>query len=35
MGKKAIPVETVADNSIIDRLERDGFIDRLYGKRYP
>jgi len=35
MGKKPIPVETVADNSIIDRLERDGFIDRLYGKRYP
>ena len=32
MGKKPIPVETVADNSIVNRLERDGFIDRLYGK---
>jgi NitT/TauT family transport system substrate-binding protein len=33
MGKKPIPVETVADNSIVNRLERDGFIDRLYSKR--
>ena len=33
MGKKPIPVETIADNSIVDRLERDGFIDKLYGKR--
>jgi hypothetical protein len=33
MGKKPIPVETVADNSIVNRLERDGFIDKLYGKR--
>jgi len=33
MGKKPIPVETVADNSIVNRLEREGFIDRLYGKR--
>jgi ABC-type nitrate/sulfonate/bicarbonate transport system substrate-binding protein len=33
MGKKPIPVETIADNSIVNRLERDGFIDNLYGKR--
>ena len=33
MGKKPIPVESIADNSIVNRLERDGFIDRLYGKR--
>jgi ABC-type nitrate/sulfonate/bicarbonate transport system substrate-binding protein len=33
MGKKPIPVETIADNTIVDRLARDGFIDSLYGKR--
>ena len=33
MGKKPIPVESIADNSIVNRLERDGFIDKLYGKR--
>ena len=33
MGKKPIPVETIADNSIVNRLERDGFIDKLYVKR--
>ena len=33
MGKKPIPVETVADNSIVNRLEREGFIDKLYGRR--
>jgi ABC-type nitrate/sulfonate/bicarbonate transport system substrate-binding protein len=33
MGKKPIPVETIADNAIVDRLARDGFIDSLYGKR--
>ncbi len=32
MGKKPIPVETIADNSIIDRLVRDGFVDNLYKK---
>lgn len=32
MGKKPIPVETIADNSIVNRLERDGFIDKLYRK---
>jgi ABC-type nitrate/sulfonate/bicarbonate transport system substrate-binding protein len=33
MGKKPIPVESIADNSIVNRLERDGFIDKLYSKR--
>ena len=33
MGKKPVPVETVADNSIVNRLEREGFIDKLYGRR--
>jgi ABC-type nitrate/sulfonate/bicarbonate transport system substrate-binding protein len=33
MGKKPIPIETVADNSIVNRLERDGFIEKLYSKR--
>jgi hypothetical protein len=30
MGKKPVPVETVADNAIIDRLSREGFIEKLY-----
>jgi ABC-type nitrate/sulfonate/bicarbonate transport system substrate-binding protein len=29
MGKKPIAVETIADNSIVDRLVREGFIDKL------
>lgn len=33
MGKKPIAVETIADNSIIDRLVREGFVDKLYKKR--
>jgi ABC-type nitrate/sulfonate/bicarbonate transport system substrate-binding protein len=33
MGKKPIPVETIADNSIVNRLERDGFMDKLYSQR--
>jgi hypothetical protein len=33
MGKKPIAVETIADNSTIDRLVREGFIDKLYKKR--
>ena len=33
MGKKPISVETVTDNSIVDRLAREGFIDKLYSKR--
>jgi len=32
MGKKPIPVETIADNSIVNRLESDGFIEKLYSK---
>jgi NitT/TauT family transport system substrate-binding protein len=32
MGKKGLPVETFADNSILDRLVREGFIDQLYKK---
>jgi ABC-type nitrate/sulfonate/bicarbonate transport system substrate-binding protein len=33
MGKKPIAVETIADNSIVDPLAREGFIDKLYKKR--
>ena len=32
MGKKA-PMETFADKAIIDRLAREGFVEKLYGKR--
>jgi hypothetical protein len=35
MGKKPIPVEAIADNSIVNRLGRDGFIDKLYSTRLP
>jgi NitT/TauT family transport system substrate-binding protein len=33
MGKKAIPPETFVDNSIVDKLVREGFVDKLYQKR--
>lgn len=33
MGKKPIAVETIADNSIVDRLVREGFVEKLYKKR--
>lgn len=33
MGKKGLPIETFADNSIIDRLVKEGFIDQVYKKR--
>ena len=33
MGKKGAPLETFADNSIVDRLAREGFIDKLYRSR--
>lgn len=33
MGKKGLPIETFADNSIVDRLVREGFVDLLYKKR--
>jgi NitT/TauT family transport system substrate-binding protein len=32
MGKKGVPLETFQDNSIIDRLTREGFFDKLYAK---
>lgn len=32
MGKKRIALETFIDNSIIERLTRQGFTDKLYGK---
>ena len=31
-GKKNVPLETFFDNSIVDRMVREGFIDRLYKK---
>lgn len=33
MGKKGVSIDAFADNSIIDRLVREGFIDQLYKKR--
>jgi len=33
MGKKGMPIETFADNSIIDRLVKEGFVDQVYKKR--
>jgi len=33
MGKKGLPIETFADNSIVDRLVREGFVDQIYRKR--
>jgi len=33
MGKKPIAVETIADNSILDRLVREKFIDKLFKRR--
>jgi ABC-type nitrate/sulfonate/bicarbonate transport system substrate-binding protein len=32
MGKKGTPLETFMDNTVIDRLSREGFFDRLYKK---
>jgi NitT/TauT family transport system substrate-binding protein len=32
MGKKGIPAETFQDNSIVEKLTREGFFDRLYKK---
>ena len=34
MGNKGISLETFADNSIVDRLVREGFIEQLYKKRW-
>ena len=33
MGKKGLRIETFADNSIVDRLVREGFVDQVYKKR--
>lgn len=33
MGKKGLPIEAFADNTIIDKLAREGFIEQLYKKR--
>jgi len=30
MGKKDVPLETFADNSIVEKMVREGFIDKLY-----
>ena len=30
IGKKATPAETFMDNTIVDKLSREGFFDRLY-----
>ena len=32
MGKKGVPLETFADNSIVDKMVREGFIEKLYKK---
>ena len=32
MGKKGTSVETFQDNSVIDKLTREGFFDKLYKK---
>ena len=33
MGKKGVPLENFMDNTIIDRLSREGFFEKLYPKR--
>ncbi len=32
MGKKGVPVETFADNTLVDKMVHEGFIDKLYKK---
>jgi ABC-type nitrate/sulfonate/bicarbonate transport system substrate-binding protein len=32
MGKKTVPVETFADNTFVDKMVREGFVDKLYRK---
>jgi NitT/TauT family transport system substrate-binding protein len=32
IGKKGVPVETFMDNTIVDRLSREGFFEKLYKK---
>lgn len=33
MGKKGTPIEAFADNTVIDRLVREGFVEQVYKKR--
>ncbi|MGZ8479959.1 MAG: hypothetical protein ACXW6K_18495, partial [Candidatus Binatia bacterium] len=33
MGKKGQPIESFADNSIVDKLIREGFFEQAYKKR--
>jgi len=33
MDKKGVPIETFADNSIVDQLVRAGFVGQMYKKR--
>ena len=33
MGKKGLPIESFADNSIVDKLVREGFVEQVYRKR--
>ena len=33
MGKRGLAAEMFVDNSIVDRMVREGFIDNLYKKR--
>ena len=32
MGKKGTPVENFMDNTIVDKLSREGFFEKLYKK---
>src|SRR6476646_3263540 len=32
MGKKGMPLETFADNTLVDKMVREGFIEKLYKK---
>ncbi len=32
IGKKGVPLETFADNSMVDKMVREGFIEKLYKK---
>ncbi len=32
MGKRGVPLDTFADNAIVDKMVRDGFVDKLYKK---
>jgi NitT/TauT family transport system substrate-binding protein len=32
MGKRGVPLETFADNSLVDKMTREGFVERLYKK---